>query len=314
MVPKTNINWKGFKNRAIGNQFPPTANKLRENLSAFLRAAENPLNSSERLEVDQSCECMSWEGGGGEEVLQPETNPGREGGKKKKKRERKSHKKNPENWASVLLSQVIILGDRRSAASSLWSEASATCQRETGGCDPGGGGGTAGVASDASKHSPSISPSIQSSICCLHWGLFNGSRDSADPNIIKYGFMYFGCCLSGAHWWLTLQLIVLTRGGNTVIIGLYSRVFCDDRQETVRAIAKENHRRHYLEKKLLMKVQRAEQQLESLRCLQDIHQLFNMLTVETEIQNITLICRFQLPQNQNITVVLFQRNQDTNAR
>lgn len=44
------------------------------------------------------------------------------------------------------------------------------------------------------------------------------------------------------------------------------------------------------EKKLLMKVQRAEQQLESLRCLQDIHQLFNMLTVETEIQNITLIC------------------------
>lgn len=38
-----------------------------------------------------------------------------------------------------------------------------------------------------------------------------------------------------------------------------------------------------------------------------------MLTVETEIQNITLICRFQLPQNQNITVVLFHRNQDTNA-
>lgn len=62
-----------------------------------------------------------------------------------------------------------------------------------------------------------------------------------------------------------------------------------------------------------MKVQRAEQQLESLHCLQDIHQLFNMLTVETEIQDITLICRFQLPQNQNITVVLFQRNQDTNA-
>ena len=95
MVPKTNINWKRFKNRAIGNQFPPTANKLRENLSAFLRAAENPLNSSERLEVDQSCECMSWEGGeGGEEGgrVQPETNPGREGGKKK----RKSHKKNPE--------------------------------------------------------------------------------------------------------------------------------------------------------------------------------------------------------------------------
>lgn len=54
--------------------------------------------------------------------------------------------------------------------------------------------------------------------------------------------MYFGCCLSGAHWWLTLQLIVLTRGGNTVIIGLYSQVFCDNRQEIVRAIAKENHR------------------------------------------------------------------------
>lgn len=99
MVPKTNINWKGFKNRAIGNQFPPTPNKLKKP-SAFLRAAENPLNSSERLGVDQSCECMSWNEG----VVVVEGGGGGNSQKQILAERRCISRENPtgvENWASV---------------------------------------------------------------------------------------------------------------------------------------------------------------------------------------------------------------------
>lgn len=146
--------------------------------------------------MDQACECMREH--------QAETNPGRdERGKKKRKSHKKweAKKKKKKNWASVLLSWVIILGERRSAGSSLCSEASVACQKN-GWIWPQRQSRDGWRCLRLEKTLKVHLAFIQSNICCLHWGLSNSFSDSAEPNIIKYRFMHLWtrCWLSGEYW------------------------------------------------------------------------------------------------------------------
>lgn len=147
MVPKTNINWKGFKNRAIGNQFSPTPNKPNQTLS-FSPCCRKPIKLILRFAVDQACECMRKH--------QAETNPGRDERKKKKENPTRSEKQKKKKIEHLSSCHGWLFWARGEVPAHHYAVKPVSRARKTGGFDPSGRAGTDGVASDSSKHSKSI--------------------------------------------------------------------------------------------------------------------------------------------------------------